>query len=170
MKKQTENIENDVIFTPVYKGEKYKYHECSNCQYHVTMQESVLTPLYFGETLKFCPWCGKPIIRFSNIPNFIEEPNWTMFQHIEQLDKIYSDLLDYYCRVILSQKEFDILRNKCKFAVEFRKNGGIAVISPGIEKVAKMDRKPWNHWNIKKLKERVENMTGFKRKMAGDTE
>lgn len=158
MEKQTDNISDDVIFTPVYKGERYQYHECSNCQYHITMQESVWTPLYFGETFKFCPECGKPVVRFSNIPKFVEEPNWAMFQYIQQLDQNYSDLLDYYCRVILTQEEFDILRDKCKFAVEFKNNGGVSYVSPGIEKVAKMDRKPWNHWNIKKLKERIQTI------------
>ena len=57
----------------------------------------------------------------------------------------------------LSEEEFLDLREKCKFAESLKSNGDIAALSPAISKVAKMSAAPWNHWNIKKLKEKVES-------------
>lgn len=151
-----DDMKNDVIYTPVYKGERYLYHECSECDYQVKIEESVLAPLYFGERFKYCPNCGKPVVRFANLPKFKEEFNRAVFNELEKIDKEYNDKLDYYCRVVLSQEEFKELQTKCKFAVELNKNGDIAVLSPAIRKVSQMNTKSWNHWNIQKLKERIE--------------
>ncbi|MBQ4556534.1 MAG: hypothetical protein IJA60_02675 [Clostridia bacterium] len=148
---------DDAVFTPFYRGTAYLYHECSECQYHVHMYESVSTPLYFGETFKYCPNCGKPVIRFANLPKFKEEFNRTIFKGLIQIDDEYKNRLDYYCRVTLSEEEFLDLREKCKFAESLKSNGDIAALSPAISKVAKMSAAPWNHWNIKKLKEKVES-------------
>lgn len=146
---------DDVIYTPVYRGTRYLHHECSECKYHVKMQESVLAPLYFGDSFKFCPECGRPVVRFANIPKFEEEFNRAIFFRLEELDKEHKDKLDYYCRVVLHKDEFDFLIKQCKFAVALQENGGIADLSPSIVSVAKMSSKSWNHWEIKKLKERM---------------
>lgn len=146
----------DVIFTPVYEETRYLYHECSECQYHIRMEPSVLTPIYFGESFKFCPNCGKPVIRFAKLPKFKENFDRTIFKDLIEFDKEYDDKLDYYCRIELTQAEFDELKKKCRFAVQLQKNGDTAVLSPAVIRVAEMSSKPWNHWNIKKLKEKVE--------------
>lgn len=119
------------------------------------MRESPLAPLYFGETFKFCPNCGNSVVRFSDLPTFKEEFNRAIFEELIKIDNEYADKLDYYCRVILTQEEFIEIRKKCIFAVRLKENGDIAALSPAITRVAKMDAKPWNHWNMKKLKERM---------------
>ena len=42
--------DNDVIYTPVYRCDRYLYHECSNCNYQVKIENSIFVPLYFGES------------------------------------------------------------------------------------------------------------------------
>lgn len=148
---------SDAIFTPIYRGTNYLYHECSECKYQVQIKPSVLSPLYFGESFKYCPNCGKPVVRFANLPKFKEEFNTAVFKELEKIDDEYRDKLDYYCRVTLTREEFEILCKECIFAVELHKNGGLATLSPAIKTVAKMNTKPWNHWNIQKLKERIKN-------------
>ena len=144
----------DVIFTPVFKGDKYIYHECSGCEYQVRMKADILTSLYFGERFKFCPNCGNPVIRFANIPKFVEKFNYAIFNEIDSLYNQFKDNLDYYCRVTLTKEEFEEMIAKCQFAVELYKNGG-ACVSPAVNMVAKMHPKGWSHWEIKKLVERV---------------
>ena len=85
---------DDVIYTPVFKGNRYLYHECSDCRYQVRMQSDVLFSLYFGESFKFCPNCGKPVIRFANLPKFIEEFNYAIFNKIDALYNEFKDKLD----------------------------------------------------------------------------
>ena len=145
---------NEVIFTPVFKGDRYLYHECSACEYQVRMKPDILSSLYFGESFKFCPNCGKPVIRFANLPKFIEEFNYAIFNEIEALYKQFKDNLDYYCMVTLTIEELEEMIAKCRFAVELHESGGPAV-SPAVHMVAKMQRKKRNHWEIKKLIERV---------------
>ena len=146
----------EVIFTPVFKGDIYLYHECSECKYQVKMRAECLTSLYFGERFKFCPNCGKPVIRFANLPKFVEEFNYAIFNEIDTLYKQFKDNLDYYCRVTLTKEEFEEMISKCQFAVELQENGG-ACVSPAVSMVAKMNSKKWNHWEIEKLIERVES-------------
>ena len=150
---------NDVIFTPIYRGTRYLYHECSECNYHVRMSESIGCYLYFGENFKFCPNCGKPVIRFANLPKFLEEFPRVEFEKIEQLYDEYKTRLDYYLRITLTQEEFEELKQKCQFAVALRKNGDMTYVSPSVELVANMNTKKWNHWEIKKLREKVEKST-----------
>lgn len=144
---------SDVIYTPVYKGDEYLYHECSECKYQVRIQET-LTPLYFGESFKYCPNCAGSVARFANLPKFIEEFNYAIFNKLDEIYNKYKDEVDYYCLVTLTQEEFEEMKSKCEFAVELSKNSG-AYISPAVNMVAKMFRKR-SHWDIKKLKERVE--------------
>ena len=151
--------DEEVIFTPVFKGDRYLYHECSECEYQVKMRAECLTSLYFGERFKFCPNCGKPVIRFANLPKFVEEFNYAIFNEIDTLYKQFKDNLDYYCRVTLTKEEFEEMISKCQFAVELQENGG-AYVSPAVSMVAKMNSKKWNHWEIEKLIERVERNDG----------
>ncbi len=147
--------DNDVIYTPVYRGDRYLYHECSNCNYQVKIENSIFVPLYFGESFKYCPNCGKPVVRFANLPKFLETFNYAVFEKLDALTDEFKDKLDYYCRVVLTPAEFEELKSKCIFAVELQKNGG-ARVSSAVLTVANMSSTKWNHWNIKKLKERIE--------------
>ena len=157
---------DDVIYTPVFKGDRYLYHECSNCEYHVRIQRDALSSLYFGENFKFCPNCGKPVIRFANLPKFIEEFNYAIFNKIDALYNEFKDKLDYYCRVTLTPEELEEMILNSKFAVDLYNNGGTCV-SSAVHMVAKMHPKRWNHWEIKKLIERVErNESGIDKHTA----
>ena len=145
---------NDVIFTPVFKGDRYLYHECSECEYQVKIQADCLSSLYFGEKFKFCPNCGNPVVRFANIPKFVEEFNYAVFNEIDKMYKQFQDNLDYYCRVTLTKEEFEEMVEKCRFAVELYENGG-ACVSPAVSMVAKMSLKNWHYSAIQKLIKRV---------------
>lgn len=46
-----EKTANDVILTPIYKGEVYKYHECSNCKKEIYFEENIFQPFHFEEEL-----------------------------------------------------------------------------------------------------------------------
>lgn len=144
----------DVIFTPVFKGDIYIYHECSGCEYQVRMKADILTSLYFGERFKFCPNCGNPVVRFANLPKFVEEFNYAIFNDIESMYEQFKDNLDYYCRVTLTKEEFEEMVAKCRFAVELHENGG-ACVSPVVGMVAKMSLKSWHYSAIQKLIKRV---------------
>ena len=146
---------NDVIFTPVYKSDRYLYHECSECEYQVKIQEDIFTPLYFGKQFKFCPNCGRPVVRFANIPKFVETFNYAIFNKIDSIYNQFKDNLDYYCKVTLTKEEFEEMVAKCKFAVELSENGG-AMVSPAVQMVAKMSLKNWHYSAIQKLVQRVE--------------
>lgn len=145
----------DIIYTPVYRGDRYLYHECSGCNYQVRMQQNALAPLYFGERFKYCPNCAGSVVRFANLPKFVEEFNYAIFEKLNEISKEFKDKVDYYCRIILTKEELEEMISKCKFAVELHENGG-SDVSSAVYMVAKMHQKKWNHWEIKKLKERVE--------------
>lgn len=150
-----ETQKSDVIYTPVYKGNKYLYHECSECKYQVRIQPDVFTPLFFGGQFKYCPNCAGSVARFANLPMFLEEFNYAIFEKLDEISNGFEDKVDYYCRVVLTPTELEEMIDKCKFAVELNENGG-ACVSLAVRMVAKMHSKKWNHWEIKKLKERVE--------------
>ena len=42
--------DEEVILTPIYKGEVYKYHECSNCKKEIYFEEDDFDA--FAEKLK----------------------------------------------------------------------------------------------------------------------
>lgn len=147
-------VENDVIYTPVFKGDRYLYHECSECLYQVKMKADYFTSLYFGESFKFCPNCGKSVARFANLPKFIEEFNYAIFNEIDSIYEKFEDNLDYYCRITLTHEELEEMIAKCRFAVELHESGG-ACVSPVVNMVAKMSSKKWHYSTIQKLKKRV---------------
>lgn len=145
---------SDVIYTPIYRGDRYLYHECSECNYQVRIQ-GTLTPIYFGESFKYCPNCGNVVIRFANLPKFVEEFNYAVFEKLDEFSKEFKDKVDYYCRVTLTKDEFEEMKSKCKFAVELNQHGGRNV-STAVRMVAEAFFNKWSHWDTKKLIERVE--------------
>lgn len=44
--------EETVVLTPIYKGEIYKYHECSNCKKEIYFKEDIFQPFHFDENIK----------------------------------------------------------------------------------------------------------------------
>ena len=156
---------SDVIYTPVYKGDRYMYHECSECKYQVRMTESIYH-LYFGESFKYCPNCGGTVARFANIPVFLEEFNYAIFDKLDEMSKEFQDIVDYYCKVTLTADEFKEMIDKCKFAMVLKENGGRS-ISIAVEYVSKAGLRKWSHWEVSKLKERVERKESMKALKGG---
>ena len=148
--------ETDAIFTPVYKGDRYLYHECSECLYQVHMREQFAPIIFYGENFKFCPNCGKSVVRFAEIPKFLEEFNFAIFEKLDSIYKEYKDKLDYYCRIILTQEELEEMIEKCKFAVTLDERNGGYYLNNAIRQVAEMSSKKWSHWEIKKLNARIQ--------------
>ena len=46
-----EKIADEVILTPMYEGEVYKYHECSNCKKEIYFEEDIFQPFHFEENI-----------------------------------------------------------------------------------------------------------------------
>lgn len=92
---------DEVILTPMYKGEVYKYHECSNRKKEIYFKEDIFQPFHFEENIKYCPFCGKEVIRYAK-PKFIEEINWNWLDEYKNIvEKMYREL-EYiiYCKLV----------------------------------------------------------------------
>lgn len=112
--------ENDemVILTPMYKGEVYKYHECSNCKKEIYFEEDIFQPFHFEEKIKYCPFCGKEIIRYAK-PKFIEEINWEWLDEYQSVtEKMYREL-EYKIHCKLSREQINELIEKAKRGIEY---------------------------------------------------
>jgi phosphotransacetylase len=81
-----------------------------------------------------------------------------VFGSIDEFSKEFRDKVDYYCRVTLTKEEFEEITDKCRFALELSKNGGRNV-TEAVKMVGTSTLKKWTHWDIKKLRERVEKGT-----------
>ena len=90
----TDGFKDEIIFTPVFAGTRYKHHACSECGYEIILEQSVYGGVYFPygkEGFRFCPGCGRPVIRFGNTPIFEEEidyeplrPFWDLCEEYER--------------------------------------------------------------------------------------
>lgn len=151
----------DVIYTPYYRGNQYLYHECSGCSYHVNMQDDDVfhTLSYYGDTFKFCPNCGRPVIRFAKLPVFLEEINRALFQQIDDIHKHMEKSCEYYLFIELSDDERCELVDKARFARSLQGNGG-PIAGPGVDLILKYGTKRLSHWDKKKLKEYFEKKDG----------
>ena len=107
-----------VILTPMYKGEVYKYHECSNCKKEIYFEEDMLQPFHFEENIKYCPFCGKKVIRYAD-PKFIEEISWNWLDEYKTIvEKMYRELeYKIYCK--LNKEQIDELEEKVERGIEY---------------------------------------------------
>ena len=113
-----EKTADEVILTPMYEGEVYKYHECSNCKKEIYFEEDIFQPFHFEENIKYCPFCGKEVIRYAK-PKFIEEINWNWLDEYESVvEKMYREL-EYiiYCK--LDKEQIDELEEKSARGMEY---------------------------------------------------
>lgn len=117
-----------IILTPIYKKNNYQYHECSNCKSKIYMEESCLTPFYFKENIKYCPFCGKEIIRYGK-PKFEEEIDWTWLDDYRDLFYKFDDYLQYKIHCKMTYNEQQELKNNTKLGIEYFKDRGIGFIS-----------------------------------------
>ncbi len=108
----------DVVLTPIYKETIYQYHLCSNCNKKLYLEEDIFVPLRFEEKIKFCPYCGKEIIRYAN-PKYIKEPNFDWLEKYTEIIKNACEKIEYeiYCKN--SEEERRELINKAEFGMEY---------------------------------------------------
>lgn len=108
----------DTILIPIYKNMVYQYHLCSNCNKKVYLEENLFVPLRFNEKIKFCPYCGKEIIRYAE-PKYIEEPNFEWLEKYVEIIKNTSERIEYeiYCKN--TEDERKKLIEKAKFGIEY---------------------------------------------------
>ena len=113
-----EKTADGVILTPMYKGEIYKYHECSNCKKEIYFEEDIFQPFHFEENIKYCPFCGKEVIRYSE-PKFIVEINWNWLDEYKTVvEKMYKELeYKIYCK--LDKEQIDELKEKSERGIEY---------------------------------------------------
>lgn len=113
-----EKTTDGVILTPMYKGEVYKYHECSNCKKEIYFEEEIFQPFHFEENIKYCPFCGKEVIRYAK-PKFIEQINWDWLDEYRTVvEKMYKELkYKIYCN--LDKGQIDELEKKAERGIEY---------------------------------------------------
>lgn len=73
MSKENNAGQEFCIMTPVFEGTSYRHHICSECKGTIKFEQNCFGgvsfyTISFGkcELMKFCPLCGKEIIKFSN--------------------------------------------------------------------------------------------------------
>ena len=147
---------SDVIFTPHFRGERYLHHVCSGCEYKVRIDNDVFNKLYFGETFKFCPNCGKPVIRFAKIPVFEEAINRALFSAAEKIHEDMENRINYYLYVDLTDTERKELLAKASFAINLEEAGG-PLAGDGARLIFEYGHRKLSHWDKKRLKEGVVN-------------
>ena len=113
-----QTADETVVLTPIYKGKIYNYHECSNCKKEIYFKENTFKPFHFEENIKYCPFCGKEIIRYAK-PKFIEEINWDWLDEYRFVVKKMYRELEYkiYCK--LDKEQIDELAEKAKRGIEY---------------------------------------------------
>lgn len=114
----SEETIDEVILTPIYKNEIYQYHQCSNCNKEIYLEEDIFIPFYFKEKIKYCPFCGKKIVRYDE-PKYIENPKFDWLdKYAEIIDKAYRNMeYEVYCKN--SKEEINELRDKANFGIKY---------------------------------------------------
>ena len=112
--------DEEVILTPIYKGMVYKYHECSNCKEKIYFEEDICQPFHFENNIKYCPFCGKKVIRYAE-SKYIKEIDWTWLdEYSEIIEKTYK-FLEYKIHCKMNSEEIRDLRSKAGFGKEYFK-------------------------------------------------
>lgn len=108
----------DVVLIPIYKDTIYQYHLCSNCNKRIYLEENIFVPLRFDEKIKFCPYCGKEIIRYTE-PRYIENPNFEWLEKYIEIMKNTYERIEYeiYCKNTEEQRK-DLI-DKAEFGIQY---------------------------------------------------
>lgn len=114
-------MKEDVVLTPIYSSDIYKYHECSNCKKEIYIEEDIFKPFYFKENIKFCPFCGGKVVRYAK-PKYITEINWSWLEaYNEIIEKTY-EFLQYKIHCNMTDKEIKELEQKSAVGEEYFKS------------------------------------------------
>lgn len=100
------------IFTPVFRKTAYLYHECSECGKQFDLQEDGIMHIsFYYDDLKFCPYCGKEIIRFDNDnPKYLVEPDMSKIEPLIEVFREAEEHIKYIFWCVFTEKQ----RKECK--------------------------------------------------------
>lgn len=100
-------LQNNTIFTPFFKGTNYQHHICSECCAELNFQQTPWggVSFYGCENIKFCPNCGKPVVRFSKQPIFEQQIDWNPLSPFVDLRLEYEEKLKWYFWCKLTEEE-----------------------------------------------------------------
>jgi hypothetical protein len=93
----------DVIFTPKFRGTVYLCHVCSECGYELKVAQSFWGGPYFESTdgIKYCPSCGKPVVRFSEKATFVVAIDFDPLRAFHEARTEYEEKCEwlYHCKM-----------------------------------------------------------------------
>lgn len=114
-------MEEDIVLTPIYKSTMYLYHECSNCKKEIYLEEDTFKPFYFKENIKFCPFCGRKVIRYAE-PKYITEIDWSWIEEYNAIIEKAYRFLEYKIHCKMTGKQIKELKEKSEVGEEYFKS------------------------------------------------
>lgn len=142
-KQSKQEFIEDVIFTPVFEGTRYKYHLCSSCGNQIRIRQDIFSPIQFDgyEDVKYCPMCGNHIIRFEKKPIYEKEINFEPLRPFYEEWERYERRLRwlYYCILHDKKEEIEAL---IPFAKESPAYGWVGIACSALN-VAKKYNTGW---------------------------
>ena len=115
-----EKTVDDVILTPMYKGEVYKYHECSNCKKEIYIEEDIKNAEHFIKSIKTDKeykedgWHGyynKEIVELARILQHILSDYKKLQEEFKQVDRECERLEEKEVRLIEENEYYKDLLN-----------------------------------------------------------
>ena len=111
---------DEVILTPMYKGEVYKYHECSNCKKEIYIEEDIKNAEHFIKSIKTDKeykedgWHGyynKEIVELARILQHILSDYKKLQEEFKQVDRECERLEEKEVRLIEENEYYKDLLN-----------------------------------------------------------
>ena len=131
------------IFKPVFKGAAYQGHECSECKKRIEF--SHISALgFYDMDIRYCPYCGKDIVRFDETPKFEEPLDTSVLEPMREVINEAHDRINWIYWCCFSNEQ----QNKCKILFEFSSE------YPSIRKIKDIVSGKPHHTQITKLNNR----------------
>lgn len=113
-----ESTEESVILTPIYNDTIYQYHICSNCKSKMYFEEDLFVPLRFKEKIKFCPYCGREILKYEK-PKYLEGPDFKWMEKFHEILDFADRKIEYEIFCKMNEEERKEIINKASFGREY---------------------------------------------------
>ena len=151
------NSSCDVIFTPVFQSTDYLHHVCSNCGYKLHMCQRFYggASFYSEDEVKFCPSCGKDVIRFSHDPIFEEEINFEPLRPFYDILAEADRRIKYLYFVKLDKTQVEAINELLPFAKD--SYGWVKKAADAVQSI-KFHKPSWQ--GLKKLEEEFKSKPG----------
>lgn len=118
------------IMTPVFEGTRYLHHVCSECNGTLKFEQSCFGDvsfydIHFGECehIKFCPLCGREVVRFSDKPIYVTPIDLTPLDVFAKLHLEYERKAKWLYHCYISDEH----REKIKALLPLIDKGEISV-------------------------------------------